>query len=414
MIVTRFRWLVLAGLALGLTACSGGSAQGASTPTATQSPTRTRTPTITLTPTITATPTITLTPSRTRPPTITPTPTIPYSYTGPLVRLPWFYKPPRRNDRLFVAEHFDFFILTHRDEEERDWFRKQGVTAPILQYVRFDAIQDPGNCVLKPNGNQMAYLPGDFCQISRDHPEWFLLDAAGNRLIDDDNDYYMDPGQPGWRAFWLERLRQLQIEYGWQGVFIDNVDTSFQKHGPLQQYPEEADYQAAVLGFLEYVSVNYFQPQARPLYANIIGLSEKDRTVWFDYLRFLDGAFVESFGVDWTGYYGRDKWENQLYRVESTLAQGKPVILLGQGEQANTQRQIFAFASYLLVNNGQALFRYSMSDHYDQLWWYDNYLIELGEPLGPRYKVADVWYRDFTNGQVWVNPVRFTARITLH
>ncbi len=400
------RWiaLIIGLLVLGLSACDLAPAM----PTLTA--TRSVTPSPTQTLTMTLTPTITLTPSRTLVPTQTPTPTIPYHYTGPLVRLAWFYKPSPRADWPFVADHFDFFILTHQDESERDGLREHGVTAPILQYLRFDAIHDPGACALRSNCNQVAFAPGDFCDISQTHPDWFLLDSNGQRLADDDGDYYMDPGHPGWRAFWLERARQLQTDYGWKGVFLDNVDASLAKHSQLQNYPDEAGYQAAVAGFLDYVSVNYFQPEGRPLYANIIGV--RDEAVWFRYLDFLDGVFVEDFAVSWTDYYGWAVWEAQLIRVERAAALGKPVILVGQGPVADAQRQTFTLASYLLISNGQMLFRYTLNDHYDEPWWYDNYATTLGDPLGPRYAVSGVWYRDFTGGQVMVNPVKLTASIT--
>jgi hypothetical protein len=208
-------------------------------------------------------------------------------------------------------------------------------------------------------------------------------------------------------------VHQLQKGYGWAGVFLDNVDASFDKHSRMLNYPDVPSYQTAVLGFLEYISTNYFRPENRPLYANIVGLPDDDQTVWFDYLRFLDGVLIEDFGVDWAGgYYGWAMWEEQLNRVERTAALGEGLILLGQGEQDDAQRQTFAFASYLLVSNGQMFFRYTMSKHYNELWWYDNYSVALGDPLGPRYKVGETWYRDFAGGQVMVNPVQLTASIT--
>jgi hypothetical protein len=67
----------------------------------------------------------------------------------------------------------------------------------------------------------------------------------------------------------------------------------------------------------------------------------------------------------------------------------------------------------LLINNGQAFFRYAEGSKYREVWLYDNYSYNLGEPLGPRYKDGDAWKRDFTNGSVMVNPKTHEVEISL-
>ncbi len=94
-------------------------------------------------------------------------------------------------------------------------------------------------------------------------------------------------------------------------------------------------------------------------------------------------------------------------------AMGKWVILVAQGEQQDLTRQQFAFASYLLVNEGKATFRYTHQTVYDEIWFYANYGIDLGSPLGPRYQDGEFWRRDFANGYVLVNPQDHSSRIEL-
>src|SRR5262245_17107997 len=87
-----------------------------------------------------------------------------------VVRLAWFYKPPKNKDLVPLVQNFDDFILTKADEPVRDELRKRGVKAPFLQYLRFDAIEDPGSCTRSPHRNQAAYREGDFCRISSENP----------------------------------------------------------------------------------------------------------------------------------------------------------------------------------------------------------------------------------------------------
>jgi hypothetical protein len=331
------------------------------------------------------------------------------------IQLAWFYKPPSDGDILGLASRYDMFILTRKDEAERDALRSTGVSAPILQYLVLIQIQNPGSCEAAPSGNQVAYLPGDFCRLRRDHPGWFLLDANGEP-IEDGQTAYMDPGNPEYRAFWLERARRSQEELGWEGVFIDNVEASlatWQRLGKRPaRYPDEGSYQEAIAGFLEYLYLNYFQPEGRPVWANITGLVSSE--AWFRYLNYLDGAMLESFAVDWSdGYRTVESWEEQMAMVERAQDLGKRVILVSQGERTNTIRQLYALASYLLANQGLAYFRYADHHHYNEVWFYDNYLLELSAPQGRRTWNGTAYERDFTGGRVIVDPRLHTARIEL-
>jgi len=352
-------------------------------------------------------------------PQITPTP---YIFSNETIQLAWFYRPPKDGDLNTLVENFDTFVLTKQDDEERDELKRLGVTAPILQYLLFETIHDPGpgDCEESPHRNQVAYYAGDFCKILEENPGWFLLDTASERIyVHNGPELYvrMDPGAPGWRAFWLERSREGIEDLGWDGTFIDNVEASFAKiddhERGLWKYGEEETYIAEIEEFLQYLYTGYYQPTGRPLYANII--SVRDPEVWFRYLRYLDGAMIEAWAVDWDdGFISTSKWEEQMDRAERTQFLGKRVILVSQGDENNLPRQKFALASYLLINHGWASFRYAnYRGAYAETWLYDTYEIEIGEPTGLRYRDGEIWRRDFTQGSVMVDPENHTAEITI-
>ena len=98
--------------------------------------------------------------------------------------------------------------------------------------------------------------------------------------------------------------------------------------------------------------------------------------------------------------------------AEQTQSKGKYIILVAPGDKTNTSRQNFAFASYLLISNGKAAFRYADDDLYREVWLYNNYNVDLGLPTGPRYQTGTAWRRDFTKGYVIVDPVNRTATIS--
>lgn len=336
-------------------------------------------------------------------------------------RLAWFTSLPKNTDDLLsVSNWFDLFILIQGDEERRDFIKNSNVSGAILQYVEFETIQDPGSCIAEPEINQVAYKPGDFCKISEQHPDWFLLDRSGNRIYttDDGNTWYlMDPGNPGWQNFFLERIKDFQSDPGWNGVFLDNVPVTLAFREDEQNipaaYPDDLSYQSAIRYFLRYLFIEYFQPNSKLLFANLV--ARRDDSGWANYLPYLDGAMYEGWSLDWpNGYRSTEDWERQMKIAEHTQQAGKYIILVSQGKEEDLPLQKFAFASYLLINQGRAFFRYSNSSSYSEIWLYDNYSINLGEPLGPRYQVELEWKRDFARGSVIVNPVTQEAEIIVN
>ncbi len=350
---------------------------------------------------------------------VTPTPTLPPTPTIPVInKKAWFYKPPADGNLALITNEYNFFIMSKGDEPERDGLLARGAKGPILQYIRFEAIMDPGDCSRKPWQNNAAFLPGDFCKISAEHPDWFLLNQNGERIVDPyggENFVMMDPGNPGWRAFFLQRLRQTQdSDSKWTGVFLDNVEVTSARREDDKQipaaYPDESSYQAAVQGFLQYLYSEYFHPNGRFLFANLV--ARRDDTQWTNYLTHLDGAMHEGWAIDWPdGYRLAATWEKHLALAEQTQAMGKFIVLVSQGKKDDLQLQKFAYASYLLVNQGRAAFRFGNSQAYNQAWLYDNYKLQLGQPLGSRYRSGDAWRRDFSNGFVLVNPQTHEVQI---
>ena len=361
------------------------------------------------------------------PPTAAPAPVdetvaAPITTPGPAenwFRQAWFYKPPENSDLQTLAANFQVFILTKQDEEQRDELLRLGVKPPILQYLLANAVEATKDCSRQPFRNQVADQPGDYCDLSTNHPDWFLRDSSGRLVRSDDGSstYLMDMANPGWQAYWLQRACQSQELLGWQGVFLDNLEGGLGKRqvtGAMPAgYANDAAYQESVLSFLKYISENYFRPTGRPLYANLVYLS--DPAVLERYLVYLDGVMVENFATNWRGHnFSAAEWETQMELVERAQQLGKTVILVSQGDQNDTRRQEFALGSYLLVNQGRAAFRYANHSAYEQVWLYEDTLNLPGTPLAPRYREGNLWKRNFTGGTVTVDPVHRTAAIRLN
>ena len=351
---------------------------------------------------------------------------VPTIATGPLVANPttvnlvWFTYIPKEEDLRKVAENFNFYILIQGNEDQRDLMIDYGAKGPFIQYLEFESIQDPGSCADEPEINQVTAFVGDFCMIDEEHPDWFLLDTKGERirLVDKDNIWYvMDPSNDEWRAFYLERIKLFQAsDPNWSGVFLDNFPLSLafrEEDGDIPaKYPDDASYQAANQGFLRYLDENYFSPNNKLLIGNFS--SRNDDSDWTRHLTYLSGAMLEGWAIDRPdGYRPVKRWEEHMLLAEETQALGKTILLVSRGDRNDYELQQFSFASYLLINQGNAYFRYAHGSVYQEVWLYDNYAYNIGEPLGPRYKEGDAWRRDFSNGSVMVNPLTHDVEINI-
>jgi hypothetical protein len=340
-------------------------------------------------------------------------------------QLSWFYKPPTNYSMDKLGRKFDIFVLTKNDEDEMRQLHSQGAY-PVLQYIHFDSISDPCRDALKPKGtpctcdekplnNQPAWFVGDLCNIRDNHPDWFLKDANGDFLYWGD-ELIMDPGNAGWRNFFMERVATT-LPHGWDGIFIDNLATRFGKHSgnltPLQKYPTDKSYQDAVVGFLRTINDELLTPNNKLFYSNF-SVWWGDNDVYLRYMEHMDGAQDEFWAWKRTEPYTVRSWEERVIRHHEALRRGKSVMMVSQGYQTDYNRQYFTYASYLLLASDKTFFRYSKDTHYGEVWMYDNYKIKLGEPLADyKKKDGDVFVRKFENGKVKVWPGERKAKIKI-
>lgn len=332
-------------------------------------------------------------------------------------RLAWFYKPPTSTYTSTVVANFDTFVLSKGDESFRDRLRSGRSWVRVRQYFLLSQILKPASGQVEQR-NQAAYMPGDFERLWRDHRDWFLKKPDGTPVIE--NGYYrMDPGNQGWRDFWISRVRA--ANGGWDGVFADNTDLSrcgFDREGiTLAKYSTDAAYTDAIAGFLKQIHERYHLATGKPFVANLVnGCTGRDARA--KYHPYIQGYMDEGWGVDWgSGYWSATRWRQQVDRAAKQAALGKQVILVSQGARTATARQRFAFASYLLVAGPRISFRYTNareSGSYREAWMYDNYNARLGTPLGIRYQTGGGWRRNFTHGYVLVNPTTHSSKIVVY
>lgn len=324
-----------------------------------------------------------------------------------------FYKP--LNQGVTEMLKYDSIILTRGDETTVTALRNGGFTAPIHEYVSGSAIQKTTGT---PNKNQVAWNVGDWTSISTNHPDWFLYDTAGNKCpqIIGSTYYMMDPANTGWQQFFIDRINAWQSGggSGYSGIFMDNIEGSLvkrtQQGQTLAKYTTDTQYQNAVKSFITAVQAGIGPGK---VLGNIVSVHGN---AWADYIAILDGAMSEATFVDFhDGYLTVAQW---LSDITGLVTNGKEVILVCQSQTKDTPsspRQTFCFGSYLLVAGPGVSFRYGYAGNsqYLESWWYDNYDIAIGDPVGAYTVNNGIYSRTYTNGSVSVDPAAHTATITV-
>lgn len=407
----------------------------------------TQTPTTQPTPSATPTrvPTQTATPTATVAPTKTATPVGSGSATSP-VKGGWFYHPPSDGTSVqTMASSFASAVLTHGDETYRDQLRTAGMRGPILQYLMANEASGPpraGGGGLRNSLDacsrslEISYLwhtvsgiAGDFCTALHPTEANFVHNSAGERLYatlswQEQSGtvtayvYAMNPAAPGWQAYLAQRSRENLQAFAFDGLFMDNLDTSLNRlqqqeansTGAVQEYPTAAGYRSATTGLLATLRA---QVGKGLVWANTVGAydqpSDEDA-----YLPYIDGVMREYFVDLWSGTYASPTtWEAQMQQAEKLSSQGKSFLGVAQGPRTDTARMRFAVASYLLVAGANSHLRYADSSSYYQAWLYPEFQAKLGAPTSARYQANGIWRRDYACGFVTADPASHASTISV-
>ena len=132
----------------------------------------------------------------------------------------------------------------------------------------------------------------------------------------------------------------------------------------------------------------------------------------------LNGIMLETFpSFGW-------KYTMEVYDYHAGGAR-RPQILIINANTHNTGKKDdyrtmrYGLASTLLGDNGYYSFDYGDQTH-AQTWWYDEYDVQLGNPVGTPVSAAnknkfdeDVWKREYTNGVAIVNATNQPQKIEL-
>jgi hypothetical protein len=250
--------------------------------------------------------------------------------------------------------------------------------------------------------------------VARDHPEWILRDASGNKLFVPWGCgggtcplYAFDFGNPDFRAWWIAEARQT-LARGYKGLWVDDVNLVFRSgNGNGDHVPPidaraggtmtEAAWRKTMADFL--VQIRAAVPQE--ITHNAIWYSpETDANVGrairsADYINLERGVNDAGIGSG-GGTYG---YETFLSYVDRRHAEGHAVIF--DAYATTDAAREYGLASYLLTNNGADGYSNGAGSAPDD--WWKGFDVALGNASGARYRWQGLLRRDFAGGITLVN-----------
>jgi len=263
-----------------------------------------------------------------------------------------------------------------------------------------------------PEGADQEFLPSGvgYAKTAEQHPEWFLADKDEKRIESciSQGRWLMDVGNPEYQTAWFENVSAELKEKGFDGVLLDDVETSVGRHlcgRTIPKYPGDDGYAAAMESFLAKVAPEL---KAKGLLAlPKISLPRNAAAVatWTKWISYGSGAALDSWtksGSEPSEHLAGDDWAHQQALLKETERAGKIFLGLTSGPATDLRSIRYSRASFLLGwNAGSSAVVYTSPTAES---WSPETAVEVGPPLGAAREAGGVWQREFRDGLVLVNP----------
>lgn len=205
--------------------------------------------------------------------------------------------------------------------------------------------------------------------------------------------YAMDPANPEWvdliTSFYKTVLEQPQHD----GIIIDMVLNRSLFPDAVSDREWMESTQRIMAGISELNTTN------KPVVLN----SGRDFSKIDAYAEFMDGFVMENFMGTQVG----STFEDGLQAAQLGYMIVYAVDTDDTGQQ-DLARMRLGLVLSLLNDNTWFTYDFGPRDH-GQAWWFPEYDVELGQPLGSYYQIDDAYYREFEHGVVAAAPYANTT-----
>jgi Hypothetical glycosyl hydrolase family 15 len=304
------------------------------------------------------------------------------------------------------------------------------VVAHGSQFTPYLALMRTAN----PNLRIYSYVNGLYTDPIDSYPSSaYAYDTSGQKIHTLQSTWWlMDPTSSVWQSAVVSQCQQLNLYYGYDGCFLDNLGegpfvpgygTTPPVNVATNQVWVESDWMAATSQLAKTVAAAV---PGWPVSVNGLGSG----TGYFNSLAptkplvsAANAAMAESFlrgpTTAMTSFPSESKWLTNVQMLSDAEATGGSVLATTKAWLTATQAQLaqwhtYALASFLLGSSGRSYFNFSASQDYAGLTATSGQdQVSLGTPMAPFAMVAGVYQRAFAGGLVMVNPTKVAVTVGL-
>lgn len=286
-----------------------------------------------------------------------------------------------------------------------------------------------------PNMIILAYVPSQsyntlywkddlvFRNMTGIQDSWWLRDSAGNRVSAWPGLLNTNMAQ-GWSEYLVGFINQyIATLPNVDGIFFDMVGDSISgvNHGDIDLNGDGARDNPATMDATWLARTKYLLEYARAhISLRYLVINGSSNTTLQGS---VNGRMYETFPTPWEA---GGSWSAIMTKMEKNKALNEqPELYIFNANTNNTGNQNdyramrFGLTSSLLSDNVYFGFDYGDTSHH-QVWWYDEYNTNLGDPVGPAVSENnqaqfknDVWRREYTNGLTIVNATNQSQEVNL-
>ncbi len=246
--------------------------------------------------------------------------------------------------------------------------------------------------------------------INANHPEWFLKDANGNRIISGAHyGVMLDLGNPGFQQYIADAALRA-ISGGANGIYIDDAHEIYPSFYSASGYPINprtgAPYTNAEWAQDTYNLIKKAHDTVRAAYPG-----DYNKLVFYNgyihgwqgesFMPVADGAmsegFVHAYWESASSFRDPATWKGEIDDLVNYQAQGKFIYAVSGA--SGSDLNMYTYASYLLGAGPRSYYNYAS---YGNGW--AGFGAPLGTPSGAYYYANNVYQRDYSNAKVLVNP----------
>ncbi|MFA5358309.1 MAG: putative glycoside hydrolase [Patescibacteria group bacterium] len=337
----------------------------------------------------------------------------------------YFLKTPITDDEAVKLAKWDLVILGMQAQETSpEQIKKIKQLNPEIKILAYVASQEfprgHYDKIESVNGPWHKLLAGmsDGWWLMRSNGEHFSS-WPGNWSINVTNQAPVNASGQRWNTYLAQFMHDQVMSTGlWDGIFYDNVwgSASWVGDGDMDINRDGAKDNPTWLNTAWNEGMRTMLGKSRQLEGPdkiILGNGTND------YKDFLNGRLIENAYAwkDWvTDQYAYTDYMSYGQNPKSTVVNNNTA---NTGDWQNYRLMRYGLAS-TMMNNGYYSFDYGTQSH-GELWWYDEYDVDLGQPISAAYNTdtgsseiaPGLWRRDYEKGVVFLNSGKEGRIITL-